>query len=272
MKRLRQEVERVVRPIVASESRKNCMREELLGHLTNLYEQELARSQNEDQAAAAALTRFGKRAELTRELQKSVPAVERVLWTRLPFRDWTKRRPGESVEQYIWRVGRWQIVYMTAFILLLTLVCVSIAWVRKPRVDEPLVGHLLAFMGSVILVYSVVVTVFPFACEFLRGQFSCWQTASGQGRSPIGLKIGGTFVLLATLAAAGAGFVFAMLPENLAISASYPWAFWLTVAVAAILAVPITAAQTWQQSRYARQFDDWDGAEPELSEQSAPAL
>ena len=69
-----------------------------------------------------------------------------------------------------------------------------------------------------------------------------------------------------TVAAVGAGFVFAMLPENLAISASYPRAFWLTVAVAAILAVPLTAVQTWQQAQHARQFDDWDGTEPELSE------
>lgn len=266
MKRLRQEVERVVRPIVASEPRKNRMREELLGHLTNLYEQELARSRNEDQATAAALTRFGTRSELTRDLQKSVPPVERVLWTRLPFRDRTKRRPGESIEQHIWRVVRWQIVYMTAFILLLTLLCVSMAWVRKPRVDEPLVGPLLAFMCSPTVVYAVIVTVFPFACEFLRRQFACWQTARGWRRSRVGLTIGATFALLAMVAGGGAGFVFAMLPEHLAISASYPKAFWLTVAVAAILAVPLTAVQTWQQAQSARQFDAWDGAGPELGE------
>jgi hypothetical protein len=266
MKRLRQEVERVVRPVVASEPRRNRMREELLGHLTSLYEQELARLHNEDQAAAAAVTRFGQPAELTRELQKSVPLVERIFWTRLPFGDWTRRRPGESIERHLWRVARWQIAFVSIFILLLTLLCISITWVRKPRVDEPLVGPLLAFMGSVVVVYAVALTVFPFACEFLRPQFACWQATRGRARALVGLKIWSTFLLLATVAAVGAGFVFAMLPENLAISASYPRAFWLTVAVAAILAVPLTAVQTWQQAQHARQFDDWDGTEPELSE------
>lgn len=266
MKRLRQQVERVVRPVVAAEPRKNRMREELLGHLTNLYEQELQRSNNEDRATAAALSRFGNPAELTRDLQQTVPQVERLLWTRLPFRDWTNRRAGESVEQHLWRVVRWQIVYMTTFILLLSLFCVSLKFVRKPRVDEPFVGPLLAFMGSVIVVYAIVVTVFPFACELLRRQLAGWQATSGRARSVIGLKIGGTFVLLTTVAACGTGFVFSMLPDYLGISARYPSAFWLTVAMAAIFTIPLTAIQTWQQAQRARQFDDWDGAEPELAE------
>ena len=52
-------VERAVRPVLAGPARKLRMREELLAHLTGIYEEELARAGDEAAARAEAVRRFG---------------------------------------------------------------------------------------------------------------------------------------------------------------------------------------------------------------------
>src|SRR5262249_54232890 len=61
----------------ASPARKRRMRQELLAHLTGLFEEEKARGGGEHQALAEALRRFGDPADLSRDLQASVPRLER---------------------------------------------------------------------------------------------------------------------------------------------------------------------------------------------------
>jgi ATP-dependent Clp protease ATP-binding subunit ClpC len=70
MTQLKVLVERAVRPVRASIDRKRKMREELLAHVTAVYEEEARR----DVAGALERTaqRFGPPAELTRQLQASV--------------------------------------------------------------------------------------------------------------------------------------------------------------------------------------------------------
>jgi hypothetical protein len=97
-------VERAVRPVQATEHRKLRMRQELLAHLTALFEEERARLGNDEAARAEALRRFGNPADLTRELQGSVPLVERTLQTPVPgvnrlrfLAPLFRRRPAEPV-------------------------------------------------------------------------------------------------------------------------------------------------------------------------------
>ena len=68
-------VERAVRPVRASIGRKRKMREELLAHVTAVFEEE---SPHGDESAALARTtvRFGDPAELTRQLQTAVPSSD----------------------------------------------------------------------------------------------------------------------------------------------------------------------------------------------------
>ena len=94
MKRLKICVERAVRPVRALDGRKDAMREELLAHLTAIYREELEATGDEAAAVEAAMRRFGQPAELTGELEASVPRMERVLsrpirW--LGFLDLTNR-------------------------------------------------------------------------------------------------------------------------------------------------------------------------------------
>src|SRR5262249_2965047 len=92
-------VERVVRAVHASPARKRRMRQELLAHLTGLVEEEKARGGDERQALARALQRFGDPAGLSRDLQASVPRLERRL-SQLFFQG-----PGESGLRYGGRIA-----------------------------------------------------------------------------------------------------------------------------------------------------------------------
>jgi hypothetical protein len=65
-------VERAVRPVQASAVRKRKMREELLAHVVGVFEEEV-RLGDEQAALPRTQDRFGQAAELTGQLQASVP-------------------------------------------------------------------------------------------------------------------------------------------------------------------------------------------------------
>jgi hypothetical protein len=71
-------VERAVRPVRASTARKRKMREELLAHVVGVFEEEAARLGDEQAALARTRERFGQAAELTGQLQASVPRSDRI--------------------------------------------------------------------------------------------------------------------------------------------------------------------------------------------------
>jgi len=69
-------VERAVRPVRASMCHKLKMREELLAHVSAVFEEEAARLDNEQAAFERTAQRFGNPAELTGQLQVSVPTSD----------------------------------------------------------------------------------------------------------------------------------------------------------------------------------------------------
>lgn len=78
---LEQYVERAVGPLRATARRKAVAREELTAHLLDVFEQELRHAGGQgDAALTATVRRFGDCDALTRELQASVPAPERLLF------------------------------------------------------------------------------------------------------------------------------------------------------------------------------------------------
>jgi ATP-dependent Clp protease ATP-binding subunit ClpC len=72
-------VERAVRPVRASLSCKRKMREELLAHVSTVFEEERTRLGEERAALEQAAQRFGNPTELTSQLQESVPASDFLL-------------------------------------------------------------------------------------------------------------------------------------------------------------------------------------------------
>jgi hypothetical protein len=82
-------VERAVRPVRASTCRKRKMREELLAHVSGVFEEELTNLGDERAALERTALRFGNPAEVTCQLQETVPVSDGIL------RFW-EGQPGES--------------------------------------------------------------------------------------------------------------------------------------------------------------------------------
>jgi hypothetical protein len=83
-------VERAVRPVRASTFSKRRMREELLAHVSGVFEEESAKLGEEQAALEQTALRFGNPTEVTVQLQESVPASD-------GFRRFWEGRPGESI-------------------------------------------------------------------------------------------------------------------------------------------------------------------------------
>ena len=95
-------VERAVRPVRASFARKRKVREELLAHVSGVFEEELAKLGDERAALGRTDQRFGKPAELTEQLQAAVPAsdaIDRFL----------SGHPGESTLRAATRLAAWNL-------------------------------------------------------------------------------------------------------------------------------------------------------------------
>jgi hypothetical protein len=82
-------VERAVRPVRASTPRKRKMREELLAHVSGVFEEESAKLGDDLAALERTAQRFGNPADLTSQLQETVPARDCI-------RRFWEGRPGES--------------------------------------------------------------------------------------------------------------------------------------------------------------------------------
>lgn len=78
-RRLQHTVARAVRPLRASRTRKRAVQEELLAHVTAVFEEEFARVGSEPAALDETLNRFGLAEVLHPELQHCVPTLERWL-------------------------------------------------------------------------------------------------------------------------------------------------------------------------------------------------
>jgi hypothetical protein len=113
MKELMIHVERAVRPVQAATHRKYKMRHELLAHLTAIFEEERGRLGDERAALEEARQRFGDPAELARDLQASVPCLERVVCFRVPgsegWERWvtklTAKKTGETAQAHALRLA-----------------------------------------------------------------------------------------------------------------------------------------------------------------------
>jgi hypothetical protein len=151
MKELMVHVERAVRAVHASPARKRRVRQELLAHLTGLVEEEKARGGDEGQALARALRRFGDPAGLSRDLQASVPRLERWL-SQLFFRG-----PGESGLRYGARLAALgaAFVFVGLNALPLVLVAAGVKW-SDARVGLAVQGVITGYMFlSVLLGHGV---------------------------------------------------------------------------------------------------------------------
>jgi hypothetical protein len=145
-------VERVVRPVRATSSRKRKMREELLAHVTAVFEEE-AKLHEESVALARMAVRFGDVGELTRQLQAAVPASDASAYAVESFVGIAIQEP---VLRRAWRyavaVGEFCTCLLAAYILVFGLVTGSWSeWVtlaRLPSILAPVWAATLIFVAT----------------------------------------------------------------------------------------------------------------------------
>ncbi len=162
---LRVVVERAVRPVRASDVRKLRMREELLDHLTAIYEEELGRLGDESVAVAKALERFGAPSELTGELQQSVSRLDFIGYVS----DLYRYRRGESLLRFGFR----HLVAALGAMVIMVLMMLSLAWMGG-RIDE--IGFLLRIAAVTVFVVGAGI---GFSFTFIGEQMG--QILYGQG-------------------------------------------------------------------------------------------
>jgi hypothetical protein len=145
-------VERAVRPVRATTSRKRKMREELLAHVTAVFEEE-AKLHEESVALARMAVRFGDVGELTRQLQAAVPASDALAYSMESFVGFTMQEPVlRRALRYAVVVGVFCACSLAVFILVSGLVIGSWSeWVtlaRLPSILAPVWMATLIFVAT----------------------------------------------------------------------------------------------------------------------------
>jgi hypothetical protein len=249
MRELMVHVERAVRAVHASPARKRRMRQELLAHLTGLLEEEKARGGDEQEALARTLQRFGDSADLSRDLQASVPRLEQ--WEARAAKGFL-RRPGETGLRHGARLAALSAATMFVGLNLPLLIHVAAGgkW-SDAGVGLACLGVITAYMFlSVLLCHGVIRELADrlSAASVLR--------AAGYG---VGAMLAGVALVAGNYVAQPENPLWEFLlryPENsLALSA---WAWFACMPLALALAVVLV---TRVKSVMARGHEDWASLE-----------
>jgi hypothetical protein len=188
-------VERAVRPVRASMASKRKMREELLAHVSAVYEEEAAKLGAGPAALERTELRFGNPAELTGQLQGSVPASDRFA----RFLEYVFVGPGVSTLRLALRYALLSLLFPGAVLL--------IAFVVQGRMEEwPIV-----VAGSVLALFSVIlVDGLRDALFGPRGR--SWRKAALVGMASWFLIPGVTFALCLTFTGDACSSLLDVLP------------------------------------------------------------
>jgi len=150
-------VERAVRPVLATKARKRGMREELLAHVTEVYDDEMARGANHSTALVRTRERFGDPAAITRQLQQSVSRRCRFggLLERHNDLEW---KSGESAARLAFRHLRAGFAFSLLFFLLLGVAALVADSSRRKAWDFVLTLSIVQIvfvgMGTFVVMWS----------------------------------------------------------------------------------------------------------------------
>lgn len=266
MRALRVQVERVVRPIRASHLRKDQMREELLAHLTRLYDEEHKRTGDAETAADAAIQRFGDAASLARELQESVPWLERIAFFNLggPLR----RRPGESPARYIVRSKSWAWALGAVGCALFVALAHFANSGRPHRADRPGIGTVYLVMIGTFAIQGTTMIGAGLLCELIRQELEKHAAAATRREKRraawrIAGYAGANSALSGAAMAALMFLIEALTPIPFITRAQF---WWITMS-AVVLGLPLTLLVSWSWKATTRRFENWDSLD--LDEQRA---
>jgi hypothetical protein len=157
-------VERAVRPVRASTTRKRKMREEMLAHVCAVFHEE-AKAGDEGAALEKVATRFGKPADLAGQLQECVPASDGI--HRLLDDLWF--RPSEPQGRRVLRYGAWYslilMVFLPAWYVWIQLSAWLVRAVEWPAEEARLFGGPVLLLDFFFFAFSSVLLI----CVFVVG-------------------------------------------------------------------------------------------------------
>jgi hypothetical protein len=136
-------VERAVQLVRASPRRKRRIREELLAHVSDVFEDELSHHGDERIAMAETRQRFGAAEALEHDLQASVPFFER--WLSTPEKE-------NIMSRWLWGIAILAVPIGPAIIL------PALALLKNEHVFQPfpiLLGALITACGIALIGYGV---------------------------------------------------------------------------------------------------------------------
>ena len=144
-------VERAVRPVRASVYHKRRMREELLEHLSAVFDNEMERQSDIPTGLERAKRRFGDPAKLTEELQQAVPWWDRAR----SLCNIVRLEPGDSLLHFFAKCVVLFLATFLAFMLAMWLVVLP-AMIAGEKIED------IAFVATGIWATSMFFVVFPF--------------------------------------------------------------------------------------------------------------
>ncbi|MGO9468510.1 MAG: permease prefix domain 1-containing protein [Isosphaeraceae bacterium] len=250
---LRNDVERVVRPIRARTRRKNQMRDELLAHLEGLLAEEKARGGDDDGAVRRARARFGEPGQLATELQATVPRWERWAFVPLPGLQRGRRRPGETLGAY---QRRW-IVRMTCLVLVWGGFAVGCALVGPRRIE------LTGFFLVQVLVCTLLLGLGLLA-EAIRRSLMRLESADPAARRTAWRAVAFGALAAALLTGSITAVVLLLFDWSAQVPLIPPRILWGVTLMSALVMLPVQAALVRSNIAQVRQFDQWDGLDLSL--------
>lgn len=143
-------VERAVRPVRTALARKRRMREELLAHVTSVFNEEFERIGEEDAALAATARRFGNPGEVAAQLEAAVSRRDQACYwiERL-----TRRRCGESLPRH---AGRWALLITMLNVIATSIGSLPAFFVAENRHNLSVVLKLLPMIAVETLIMTFV--------------------------------------------------------------------------------------------------------------------
>ncbi|HEY2880779.1 MAG TPA: Clp protease N-terminal domain-containing protein [Pirellulales bacterium] len=212
-------VERAVRPVRASTSRKLKMREELLAHFTAIFDEENARLHDPNAALKKAAERFGDAAELSSELETALPIPERVGYF---IERWLGWRAPESAAKFMLRSS----AISFAILSLITLVATAAVWISGGKMPDG--RTLMPALANLLLMPVAQFCTGVLYFKMRDSMFGVFGARKSSGRA---LSLAICIALFAT----GIGFGYFVLLRSYAVAvASLPIVAPCAVAVAAM--------------------------------------
>lgn len=150
-------VERVVRPVRVGWERQVRIREELMAHVTGIFEEEWSRLGDEAAAAQGAVRRFGDPAKLTDELNASRSSEQRFAYLMERWFGW---RAPESAARYTFRLS--MRVFLTIFFLLVVVPITLSKIMGGPN------NRAMAFDGRWVIPCLVCAALFPLGLLYFK--------------------------------------------------------------------------------------------------------